>query len=241
MFNRLLIIALVALGVLTNRAGESGEQLVFSNIDNFPDTYAGALVLEEAYRRLGITISFKDLPGAEALRQSNSGEVDGEVGRIDGASKQFTNLVQISIPISYMPGAVFSKDPDLHLVGWHSLRPYRVGRVKGILFSEQGTRGMDVVVAEDYVELIDLLERDEVDVVVAPYLNGHVAIREHPNGGELELNGVLETYLLYHYLHSKHRDLVPAIEKVLKSMVKDGTTTEIRRKYVSELTGDAEE
>lgn len=232
---------MTSLAVLTSRAGEAEVHLVFSSIENFPDTAAGERVLEEAYRRLGIDISIKHFPGDEALRQSNSGQVDGEVARIDGASKQFTNLVQIAIPISYMQGAIFSKNPDLSLVGWHSLRPYRVGRVKGILFSEQGTSGMDTVVAENYKELIDLLERDEVDVVVAPYLNGLIAIRDHPNGGELKLNGVLESYILYHYLNARHRDMVPAIQKVLKVMVKDGTTTDIRNKFVAELTGEAKE
>jgi ABC-type amino acid transport substrate-binding protein len=238
MFCRPLIIGLALLANLTARCAEPEDVLVFSTIERFPDTLAGARVLEEAYRRLGIEIRIEELSGTEALRQSNAGLVDGEVGRIDGASKQFTNLVQVAIPISYMQGAVFSKDPDLHLVGWHSLRPYRVGRVEGVLFSEQGTRGMNTVVADDYEELIELLQQDKVDVVVAPYLNGQLAIQAYEGADDLQLNGVLESYLLYHYLHSKHRDLVPAVEKVLKAMVKDGTTTDILHEYVEELTGE---
>lgn len=238
---RRLVAAFTLLFVLASPANEAENQLVFSSIENFPDTATGELVLAEAYRRLGIDIRIKHFPGAKALQQSNSGQVDGEVGRIDGASKKFKNLVQISIPISYMQGAVFSKDPDLRLVGWHSLRPYRVGRVKGVLFSEQGTRGMNTVEAENYSDLINMLEQDQVDVVVAPYLNGLIAIRDHPNGNNLKLNGVLESYLLYHYLHSKHCDMIPAIQKVLKVMLKDGTTTDIRNKFVAELTAGAKE
>lgn len=235
MFNRLLV-SLFAFGVpLTSPAADSGVQLVFSTIEGSPDTIASGVVLKEAYRRLGIDVAIQHFSGAEALQKANAGETDGEVCRIDGASKQFTNLVQIPVPINYIQGAVFSKDPDLKLVGWHSLRPYRIGRVKGILFAEKGTRGMETVEVENYAELIDLLERDQVDVVVAPYLNGRVAILEHPGGEEFELNGVLESYLLYHYLHEKHRDLVPAIGKVLKTLVKDGGATEIRREVVDDL------
>jgi ABC-type amino acid transport substrate-binding protein len=236
MFNRILITLIAVGATLTGLASDSEVRLEFSTIEESPDTIASGVVLREAYRRLGIEISIQHFSGAEALRQSNSGQVDGEVCRIDGASKQYTNLVQVSVPINYIQGAVFSKDPDLNLVGWHSLRPYRVGRVKGILFSERGTRGMETVVAEDYDQLIDLLDENEVDVVVAPYLNGRVAILEHPDGEDLKLNGVLESYLLYHYLHQKHRELVPAIERVLKGMVKDGTVTDMRDEVVSQLT-----
>lgn len=236
MLTRILIFALVASLRLTSLAGDSEVQLVFSTVEESPDTVASGVVLEEAYRRLGIEINIRHFSGAEALRQSNSGQVDGEVSRIDGASRQFTNLVQVPVPINYIQGAVFSKDPDLKLVGWHSLRPYRIGRVKGILFSERGTRGMETVVANDYDQLIDFLDENEVDVVVAPYLNGRLAILEHPDGEDLNLNGVLESYLLYHYLHEKHRDLVPAIEKVLRAMVKDGSITQMRHDVVDELT-----
>lgn len=213
---------------------------MFSTIEGSADTVASGVVLQEAYKRLGIKISIRHFPGMEALQKSNAGETDGELSRIDGASKKYPRLVQIPIPINYTQGAVFSKNPDLDLVGWHSLRPYRIGRVKGILFAERGTRGMTTVVAEDYAALVDLLSKDEVDVVVAPYLNGQVAIREHSAGEDLKVNGILESYLLYHYLHEKHRKLVPAVERVLKAMVKDGTSTEIRRRVVAELTGEDE-
>ena len=44
------------------------------------------------------------------------------------------------------------------------MRPYHIGRVRGVLFAEKGTRGMQTVVAEDYAELVDLLDKGEVRV-----------------------------------------------------------------------------
>jgi len=216
-------------------AEDPDVHLVFSTIEDSPDTVVSGVILKEAYHRLGIEISIQSFSGTEALRRANAGEVDGEVCRIDGASKQFTNLVQLTVPVNYVQGAVFSRNPDLHLVGWHSLRPYRIGRVRGVLFAEKGTRGMETVVAEDYDELVALLDKGEVDVVVAPYVNGRFAIVHHPHGDEMKLNGILESYLLYHYLHKKHENLAPAVGKVLKSMVKDGTVTEMRRRAIQEM------
>ena len=130
------------LTLLLTLSAVAESRLVFTTVEGSPDTLTAEAVLKEAYKRMGVEINVLRLSAKEALRRSNAGEADGEVARIDGASKQYANLVQIPIPISYIQGAVFSKNPDLDLVGWHSLRPYRIGLVKGILFAERGTRGM---------------------------------------------------------------------------------------------------
>lgn len=220
-------------------ASARAQQLVFSTIEGSPDVEIVVAVLKEAYARLGIEILVQRLPANEALRRSSSGEVDGEVSRIDGVARDHPNLIQVPVPVGYIQGAVFSRDVDLHLAGWHSLRPYRVGRVSGVLFAERGTRGFDTVVADDYDELIDLLLTDRVDLIVAPYINGRVAIKNHPGGAELELNGIIETFLLYHYLHARHADLATAVAEVLKSMLRDGTMRDIFDRTTVSLVGES--
>ncbi len=124
------------------------QQLELTAVANSPDTGVSGEVLKEAYRRLGIDISILKLGASEALQRSNSGSADGEVQRIDGISRNFPNLLQVPIPINYIQGAVFSKNNALKLRGWHSLRTFKIGLVKGIIFAEKGTRGMQVLMAE---------------------------------------------------------------------------------------------
>lgn len=231
--------ATLAALLLATPASPRAQELVFSTIEGSPDVEVVVAVLREAYARLGIDIVVQRLPANEALRRSSSGEVDGEVSRIDGVARDYPNLIQVPVPVGYIQGAVFSRDVDLHLAGWHSLRPYRVGRVSGVLFAERGTRGFDTIVAEDYQELIDLLLADRVDLIVAPYINGRVAIRNHPDGAELKLNGIIETFLLYHYLHARHADRATAVAEVLKSMLRDGTMREIFDRTVASLVGES--
>ena len=219
--------------------GMANQRLELTTVANSPDTSVSSDVLKEAYRRLGIDISIRGLGASEALQRSNSGLADGEVQRIDGISRNFPNLIQVPIPINYIQGAVFSKNSALKLRGWYSLRTFKIGLVKGIIFAEKGTSGMQVQMTETYDQLIELLLNDQVDLIVVPYINGAVAIRQHPQGGQLHLNGILETYLLYHYLHKTHEKLVPAITSTLKSMLLDGTITTMRSKIVSDLTGDS--
>lgn len=214
------------------------QQLELTTVANSPDTTISAKILKKAYHKLGIDISILELPASEALQRSNSGSADGEVQRIDGISRNFPNLIQVPIPINYIQGAVFSKKKKRKLRGWHSLRRFKIGLVKGVVFAEKGTRGMQVQMAGSYAELLDLLLNDKVDIIVVPYINGVDSIRQHPQGDKLHLNGILETYLLYHYLHKRHEKLLPAITARLKKMLLNGSIPDMRRKFISELTGE---
>lgn len=229
----LLIFLLLSMPLMAN------QQLELTTVANSPDTSVSAKVLKKAYHRLGIDITVLELPASEALQRANSGQADGEVQRIDGISRNFPNLIQVPIPINYIQGAVFSKKKKRKLRGWHSLRIFKIGLVKGVIFAEKGTRGMQVQMAQSYAELIDLLLNDKVDLIVVPYINGAASIRQHPQGDKLHFNGILETYLLYHYLHKQHEKLLPAITARLKKMLLNGSIPDMRRKIVSELTGES--
>lgn len=213
----------------------AAETLVLVSVEGSSDTYGGEAVVREAYKPLGINITVQRLQGKTALEYADSGKVDGEVQRIDGINRTFTNLVQVPIPVNYLQGAAFSKRYSFPIKGWFSLKPYRVGIVRGILFAEQGTQGMDVKVAETYEELVTMLDRGEVDVAVMPRINGLVAIKNHRTKDIKELEGVLETLFLYHYLHKKNEHLVKKLEKELKRMLQDGTTKRIRNKVYERM------
>jgi polar amino acid transport system substrate-binding protein len=225
-----LLLAILAVSLTQNPSvGRAQEKIILTRVRGSSDTHAGAAVVKEAYRRLGMDIKVYPLQGKVALEASNSGKVDGEVQRIDGIDRKFTNLVQVPIPVNYLQGAAFSKDYHFPIKGWFSLQPYRIGIVRGIIFAEQGTQGMDVKIAENYAALVALLEKGEVDLAVMPRINGQVAIKKHNSKDIKELQGVLETLFLYHYLHKKNERLVPQLEKILKRMLLDGTTRKIRK------------
>lgn len=226
------------IAALPHTDGHARDSLRVSSVEGSSDANAGEAVLREAYKRLGIDIVIERMQGRKALEASNSGEVDGEVQRIDGITRSFKNLLQIPIPINYLEGTVFSKRYNFPIQGWFSLEPYRVGIVKGILFAERGTKGMDVRVADDYPELVGMLENDEIDVAVMPRINGRVALKQSDAKDIRELDGVLETLMLYHYLHRKHEHLVPKLTKQLKEILLDGATLKLRTAIYKKLLED---
>jgi ABC-type amino acid transport substrate-binding protein len=230
----LLVVALLTAGCVQclYAAGAQAPPLRLAAVRGSADVNVGAAVVTEAYRRLGIGIEIVFTDGQEALALSNSGQMDGEIQRIDGIERRYPNLVQIPVPVNFIQGVAFARADTLVVRSWHSLRPFRIGIVRGIVFAEEGTRGMDARGFPTYDALIEGLERGDVDIAVMPQVNGRASARKLGAQGIIELEGVLEQMFLYHYLHKRHRARLPAISSILKGMLEDGTTRRIRNELV---------
>ena len=211
------------------------ETMVISAVDGSTSSLLCIPVVREAYKRIGYEIDITRFPGKAALEKSNAGEVDAELQRIDGISSKYPNLIQIHIPVNYLQGSAFATNAAFPVNGWYSLKPYRIGIVKGILFAQQGTEGMDVKAADSYQDLFLLLDRAEVDVIVVTRIKGLVAIRDQKVKGMKELEGLLEQMFLYHYVHKKNKALVPGLEKAFKQMLIDGTIRRLRDEALKNL------
>ena len=209
--------------------------VVIATVDSSTDVPAGQAVVRKAYGRIGVEVEFRSYSAAEAIATSNSGVVSAELQRIDGISQDYENLVQVPIPINIIQSAAFSIKYRFPISGWHSLRPYRIGIVRGIVFAERPTMGMNVSVANGYDELILMLENDEVDVSVMPRIQGLQAIHSAGNTKIIEMDGVLETFFLYHYVHNSRLDLVESLTPVLKQMLLKGETKRIREQVMENM------
>jgi len=204
-----------------------------------PDVYIGIEVLTEAYARIGVKMSAEVMSGDLALRASTTRDADGEVHRIDGITHQFPTLRQIPIPINYIELAVFSHDPTLKPREWLDLDTMTVGIVRGILAAERATRKLNVRRVDTYPELINLLNRDEVEAIIAPRIEIELALAAGEAAAGTVLNGVLDTHLLYHYLHQDQAELARSIEPVLKAMLMSGEVTRLRNKTYERLLNEA--
>ena len=184
--------------VVLSGIAHARETVVVAFARDSADVPVGRAVVEEAYRRAGIPVEFQGFSASEALRMSNSGEVDAELQRIDGISNTYEHLVKVPIPVNLIQGVAYSKKYRFPVRGWHSLRPYRLGIVRGIVFAEQQTAGMTRVLYDNYAELVEALRKDEVEVGVMIKFEGRKALQTLEGEGIEEMEGVLETLFLYH-------------------------------------------
>ena len=164
---------LFACGLVVSSSVLGAQDTVrIAGVEQSVDRETANTIVGEAYRRIGVEMEVEWLDGPEALEASNSGELDGELQRIDGITRTWPNLVQVGIPINYLEGTAFSKNHSFLVGGWSSLEPYALGIVEGLAFAEQGTQGMNVTVTDSYDSLFDMLDQGQIDVAVAPGMVG---------------------------------------------------------------------
>lgn len=225
-FTRTLLSVLVIMGGA--QMARAADTIIIVGVVGSSDAYAGDVILRQAYRRLGIDLKIRKLPAERALRLADSGQVDGEVQRIDAIRHVYKNLVQIRPAINFLEAAVFTGSKNFPVEGWESLRPYRIGIIRGIKFAEANTTGMRRYIASGYDALFRMLNNGSLDVGVVPRINGlwHQII----SGSDRihELRPPVTRFKLYHYLHKKNRNLVPMISKVLAEMDVSGELLTIR-------------
>ena len=229
------LFAVAALATAMARPVVAAEPLVLVTVPNSAGTTISEVITRKAYKRIGIDVEIRKYPAERALRIANSGKVDGEVQRIDGIAATYHNLIQVRPAISYLEGTAFSRTKTFVVKGWESLRPYRIGYIRGIKFAERNTRNMDSVAVGDYTGLFKMLTKERFDIIVSPRLNGLYQMRQLDIRGVRELTPAIMRFDLFHYLHQKHVKLVPKISAVFAEMAASGELAAIRKHVIKVL------
>ncbi|MCP3853186.1 MAG: ABC transporter substrate-binding protein, partial [Actinomycetia bacterium] len=176
--------------------------LTFSRIQTNPDQVVAGEIIKVAYKRLGITAIVKGMPGKRALIQSSEGFVDGETIRLSGIEKIYPTLIRVPTPINFIEGAVFSKKYQFKISGWSSIKDYKIGLVRGVKFSEAGTKGFPrIQIAPSIESLMQMIDLGRVDVGVVARLNGILTLKKLKINTVSVLEPPLNRIDTYHYLH----------------------------------------
>lgn len=235
----------VAVGPLASDARSEAlpKKIVLCRLANVPDQLVGGEILKAAYAKLGITVEFLDVEAKRALALSSAGDTDGEIQRVAAVAQQYPTLLQLKPAINYIEPAVFTTTLEFAVNGWSSIKDYQVGIVRGVGSSEAGTKGMaNVYRATSLQELVRMLDRDRFDLLVTDLFSGQVEIRRQQLDSRIRpLLPALERIYIYHYLHERHRALVPQVEAVLREMNESGELERLRAKLVSQALEKAGE
>ena len=219
------------------------KNLTFSQIKNIPDQVIGAKLLENIYSKIGIKIKFEHFSGKRALAESSKGVTDGEVTRIFRIGKAYKTLLRVPTPISYIESSGFVKvGSSIEASKWSDLKLYRVGRTRGVLHAELGTKGFKrVLVITNPKQHIPLILRDRIDVFVEARFNGLILIKKYNASGKIiPLNPSFQKLDIYHYLHKKNKHLINKLNDVILEMKKTGELSKLREKYIKEYLNNVQ-
>lgn len=215
-------------------AAGAEETLRFARIENIPDQFVGGEILKAVYGRLNIRVELVDLPAKRALLDSSAGLLDGEVHRNINVRSQYPTLIMLQPAINYIEPSVFAKQLRFEVKGWDSIKDYNIGIVRGVGTSEDGTRGMPHVLAVTTLDQLMLaLAAGRIDVAVSDAFSGLAVVGKLGLRDQVTmLKPRLQRNDIYHFLHEKHRDLVPRLEQVLREMEKSGELESLRSRAI---------
>ena len=210
--------------------------LTFTQIVDTPDQAIGAVIVKAAYEKLGIPVKFAILPGKRALTESSEGRADGEVHRIFEIGNAYPTLLRVPTPINYIEPSAFSKKHGFEVTDCAALQGYQIGIVQGVKHSQLCTQGMEnVFVGDDLTGVIRMLDAGRIDLLITARINGLLLAKEFGLDAIKPLSPPLSRLWVYHYLHERHKDLVPTIDAVFKAMQESGELETLREQAVQQL------
>jgi len=202
-------------------------ELVFSTFNSYTLSHVVSSVLKEAYVKLGISTSISYLPGNRSLLYSSTGRVDGELFRIEGIQREFPDLIQITEPILELETIAYSSDVEFNINGWKSLNPYKLGFLRSFKKAEKNTQGMNTYQDDSLNNLFKLLNKGRIDLVIESQIGASVILQLEDKPVIKALYPPVDRFYIYHYLHTKNKNLLLPITDVLSEMRRSGEIQQI--------------
>ena len=203
------------------------KMIIISTFKEYPLSLTVSEIMKSAYLKLGMELKIRYLPGKRSLHYSNSGHADGELFRIKGIGNIFHNLIRIPVVLMELETIAYAKRNDIVIDGWASLKPYKIGFLRGFKKAEVNTLGMQVYFAEQMSSLFSLLAKGRVDLVIESRLGGKNSLDPQVHFEIKPLEPPIEKFEVFHYLHNTNKSLVPKLTKVLQQMKASGEIKKI--------------
>ena len=179
------------------------------------------------FERMGMKGTVSWLPSERALLNANNGVDDGNIARVKGLEKKYSNLVRVPEPVVGFEFMGYSNQKDITLTNWDSVKQYRVGIIRGWKIYEKNLKGSKaLLVARNPEQLFSMLKHGRVDLVMydrwqAQYwmkkLDYSVPALEKP----------ITSKNMFIYMHKKNEHLVPKMVDTLRAMKEDGSYQKI--------------
>lgn len=184
----------------------------------FVDIIAG-----EAFRRAGLQLKLIQLPAERALQNANKGIEDGEVSRVAGIHKIYTNLIPVEEKLVDHHFVAFTRHAKLDHASWKSLKDYSVGYIRGYKIVEKNVPpGTETTTANDAEQLFNMLDKGRVDIAIYRRWEGLTLAQQMGIENLRIIEPSLAETGIYIYLHKKHASKVPLIDAALKEIKAEG-------------------
>lgn len=197
------------------------------------------MLIKEAFQRAGLRAEIVFTQTERSMYDVDAGLLDGEINRIEGMEKRFSNLVRVPESNMTMHFVAFSNRP-YPVDGWESLKELHVGVVDGWRILEEHTVDFPKrILVPSETELFTMLHKDRIDVALYDKLTGYETISRLGYTEIRHLEPPLISRDMFLYVHKNHSDVVDALAEALREMKRDGAYNRIVSEATARLGANA--
>lgn len=190
-------------------------------------------ILKNAYAQMGIKLMVHYFPNKRSLLQSNSGQINSELGRIASIGKRYQNLEMVSPPLFELKGIAFALNyaPETDLDRYES-----IGIIRGVKWASELTKGRNPVIAENTHQLFQLLNAGRLDIILSSYLAGNILLKKHPDlFKDIKQSKPLARFPIHHFLHKSKGHLATPLGSILHRMKNKGDIEKLTSGFLAEV------
>lgn len=202
----------------------TSNQYYFASIEFLIEQEVGRIVLPQIYKNIGVEIYIEPLPAKRAQFVAKTGVKDGEIMRIWTYGNENKATIRVPTPYYYLETMpFFLKGKGINISSKAQLSKYTLARVRGVKHTNNITQGMtDVYEMNSTENMFKLLKLGRVDVVLTNTLDGNLILEKLGYDNVISMEKPLAVLPLYHYVHKRHKNLVPLINKEISRLKSTG-------------------
>lgn len=198
-----------------------------------PPTPAIKVILEQAYKKIGIDIRFKVFSHKRSVIYANQGLADAEAFRVKAVGKKFKNLLLVDVPLRQDDMNLYVQRGKVFPVNGFASIPkhYVVGYQRGVLFAEYGIKehqlqGQEFTSVE---QVAHHLKVGRSDAVILGRISESL-FSQFDRLNIVKLEPPIRQTVLYHFLHQRNEHLLAPLSKVLQEMKDSGELDDINQR-----------
>lgn len=178
----------------------------------FPET---VLLVKSAYNNIGIDVDISYMPTKRSLYEAaNNQLVDAELARIEFAQGSLPDYIRIREPLFSVEVRTYTLKQKPIAPNWEDLKQLNVVSVRGFvgINNELNAKGINFYQIGTIAQALEVVRIGRFDVAILPsFIEGQKELKEFQYH-------TLKNYTLFHYIHKRHQNLVPKLNKALQQL-----------------------
>ena len=173
----------------------------------------------QSYKDIDIAVEIIHLPTKRSLESAiKSDWVDAELARVSEVSDLLTDYIKVPVPVFDFTINSYSFQKNIDASSWLSLKPYKVITLRGFVAINRRLKEHDIeyFVTDSFEQAVAMLKAKRVDVLIT---SETLLSKKLLNAMKVSMefhSSQLETATLYHYIHKRHKTILPKLSHAIK-------------------------